>query len=39
MALSGMPDLGQEIAQYRARDDDEDEDDEASAATVGTSGS
>lgn len=39
MALSGMPDLGQEIAQYRARDNNEDEDDEASAASAAASGS
>ncbi|MGC2519702.1 MAG: hypothetical protein WA373_11430 [Burkholderiales bacterium] len=38
MALSGMPDLGQEIAQYRSRDDDEDEDDKASPASEGASG-
>ena len=33
MALSGMPDLGQEIAQYRTREDGEDEDDEGSSAS------
>ena len=31
LALSGISDIGQEIAQYRARDDDEDEGDEASS--------
>jgi hypothetical protein len=34
-ALSGMPDLGEEIAQYRVRDDDEDEDVEGSVAGEG----
>jgi hypothetical protein len=38
MVLSGMPDIGQEIAQYRTRDD-EDEDDEASSDIEGASGS
>lgn len=38
-ALSGMADIGQEIAQYRARDDDADEDDEASSAFEGAPGS
>lgn len=39
MALSGMADIGQEIAQYRTRDDDEDEDSEVSTAIEVVSGS
>src|SRR5207247_2505148 len=39
MALSGIPDLGQEIAQYRAREDDEDEDNEGSAPSKEAPGS
>lgn len=39
MALSGMPDLGEEIAQYRARDDDEGVADQASGAVQGSAGS
>lgn len=35
MALSGMSDIGQEIAQYRTRDDDDDEDDEVSSTVEG----
>lgn len=38
MALSGMSDIGQEIAQYRTRDDDED-DDEVSSTVEGATGS
>ena len=38
-ALSGMSDIGQEIAQYRTRDDDEDEDDEVSSTIEGATGS
>jgi hypothetical protein len=38
LALSGMSDIGQEIAQYRTRDDDEDEDGEASFALKGELG-
>jgi len=38
LALSGMSDLGEEIAQYRTRDDDEDEDGEASAPSAEVSG-
>lgn len=38
-ALSGMSDIGQEIAQYRARDDDEGQDDEAPSALEGVTGS
>jgi len=38
LALSGMSDLGEEIAQYRTRDDDEDGDDGASASAAGESG-
>lgn len=39
LALSGMSDIGQEIAQYRAREDDEDEASEVSGALEGTSAS
>lgn len=40
MALSGMPDIGEEIAQYRTRDDGDDEDaEEGSSAFEGASGS
>lgn len=39
LALSGMSDIGQEIAQYRARDEDEDGDDETSPAIERASGS
>lgn len=35
LALSGMSDLGQEMASWRTRDDDEDEDDEAPALEKG----
>jgi hypothetical protein len=35
--LSRMADVGEEIAQYRARDDDQDEDVESSAV-AGTAG-
>jgi hypothetical protein len=38
-ALSGISDIGQEIAQYRTRDDDEDEDDEVSSTVEGATGS
>lgn len=36
--LSGMSDIGEEIAQYRVRDEDDDESDEASPALNGASG-
>lgn len=39
LALSRVSDIGQEIAQCRARDDDEDEDNEASSALDGALGS
>lgn len=39
LALSGMSDIGQEIAQYRAREDDEDEASEVSGVLEGTSAS
>jgi len=39
LALSGISDIGQEIAQYRTRGDDEDEGDEASSPLEGASGS
>ena len=39
MALSGMSDIGQEIAEYRARDDDEDEDDQSPSNIDGAPGS
>lgn len=39
MALSGISDIGQEIAQYRSRDDAEDEDDEVPSTIKGASGS
>lgn len=39
LALSGMSDIGQEIAQFRVRDDEEDEDGETSSALEGVSGS
>lgn len=35
LALSGMSDLGQEMASWRTRDEDEDEDDEAPALEKG----
>lgn len=38
LALSGISDIGEEIAQYRARDDDEDDDGEASPALDGAPG-
>jgi len=37
-ALSGMSDIGEEIAQYRVRDEDDDESDEASSALKGAPG-
>jgi len=38
-ALSGMSDIGEEIAQYRTRDEDEDADDEVSSTVEGATGS
>lgn len=37
-ALSGMSDIGEEIAQYHVRDEDDDESDEASSALKGAPG-
>lgn len=39
LALAGMSDIGEEIAQYRTRDDDEDEEDETFSAFEGVPGS
>lgn len=39
LALSGISDIGQEIAQYRVRDDEDDEDGKTSSALEGVSGS